>query len=605
MSNRIDYFQPEQTPMTIPAATFAVFVESELCPVLEPKEIILGQWPDFSMARLVYHPSENSVSDYKTIENMFATGKSLSIRVIYNGDAPTNSYVSGYSIFEGQIENSETELNSNNLNVEIIARDFSAVMERITVYGQRIIKDTEGIFLNGYETVFNPDGKANASSTEINIHGKNYKIFSPKTKNAAMWKYADVIYYLLSEYILRGQLHIPSRQRLLSITEKQVVRDLDVTGLNLIDALQRCCERIGLKFKFEPVNQNGIHTQAIVFYKNETGRKVEINLLKSGLINISKSNVVSLRNQKNFQPVTHRFIGQGDFKVYEATFELIKGWSSSLEGNYIDDFSPSTNPNFYQVRDVFRKWTLNEAGDYTSEPYNRGSAFDFSPIFKNSNYTQRRRRFYPCLTTEGQSRTLGYYLQMSYDNGLTWQLYKDAFNILINECGVWLSSDQLNVDMVIASMKNNLKFRITASVISDERLSSVVANGPVNSVVPVIDNVVTLPRQFKYQKVSSESIFAGKKDSQLGPPDEIDDTEALYEFIRHYSKGVSGVIENIEIQTPVLNYNYLPGDIAVSNPDSMDIFSERDRNSLNIIENVHIDFRKQCTNLKISRKRKL
>ncbi len=603
MSNRVDYFQPEQTAMAIPAATFAVFVDGVLCPVLGTKEIIRSQWPDFSSAILVFNPSNSLESDIDIVQNLLGMGKSLGIHLFYNGAVPTGSNVSSYSIFEGQIENSEITLKSNVYRVEITARDFSAAMERITVYGQRIIKDTNTIFLDGFETVFNPDGKANASISEMNIHGKYYKVFSENSKNAEQWNYADVIHYLLCEYVTAGQLHIPSRERLLSLTENQIVRDLDVTGMSLIDALQRCCSRIGLKFKFVPTCRNSISSQAIVFYKDNTGKKVEINLQVSGQVNISKTNIASFQNKKNFWPVTHRLIGQGDFKVYEATFDLIKAWDVMLEGNIIDDYSPSMNPNFYKVRDVFRKWTLNEAGDYTSEPYNRGVPFDFSPIFKCTNYAKRRRRFYPCLTTDSQNRSLGYYLQVSYDNGLTWQSYQDAFNILVDECGIWLSSNYLGVDMVIASMKNELKFRITASVISDERLSAVITNGPVNSVVPVLDNIVTLPRQFKYQNVSSKSIFAGINDSQPGTPDEIDDTDALYEFVRHYSDDNSGIIEHIEIQTLLAGFDYSPGDIVISNPESMDIFSNYDTRSMSIIENVHIDFQKQCTNLNIIRKR--
>ncbi len=599
MSNRIDYFQPEKTSLVIPAAAYAVFVDGILCNSLVPKEIIRGQWPDFSRASLIFNSSEHSGN----VNESVAMGKPLGIRAFYNSGDSSDSKILSYSIFEGQIENSELELKSNNHRIEIVARDFSAAMERITVFGQRMIKDTGTVFLPGLETVFNPDGKANASSTEMNNQGKSYTVFSPKTKNARLWKYADVILYLLGEYVITGQLHIPSMQRLLSLTDKQVVRDLDVTGMSLIDALQRCCERIGLKFKFVPVCRKDTPVQAIVFYKNETGRKVQVNMPISGQINISKTNVVSLHSKKNFQPVTHRFIGQGDFKVYEATFELVKSWDSSFESNIIDDYSPSTNPYFYQVRDVFRKWSLNEAGDYSCEPYNRGEVFDFSLIFQSYNYAHQRRRFYPCLTTDSQNRSIGYYLQVSYDNGITWHLYQDAFNILVDECGVWLSSDQLSVDLIIASMTNSLKFRITASIVSDERLSVVVADGPVNSIAPVIDNVVTLPRQFKYKKVSGESIFSGIDDSQLGAPDEIDDTNALYEFIRHYSKSASGIVEDIEIQTLIPAFDYSPGDITVSNPDSMDIFGNCDGKSISIIENVHIDFQKQCTNLKISRKR--
>ncbi|MBN1974195.1 MAG: hypothetical protein JW787_11185 [Sedimentisphaerales bacterium] len=605
MFNRIDYFQPEQTTMVIPASSVSVFLDGVLCPVLEPIEIVRSQWPDFSRARLIFNTAADSECDFpvlENIENMFPKGKSLSIRAFYNGTAPADASVFNYSIFEGQIEKSEIKLKSDDWKTEVIARDYSAAMERLTVYGQRIIKDANSIFLQSFETVFNPDGKANASKTPVKLHGRNYKIFSADNKTAGHWKYAEVIQYLLSEYVTTGQLLIPSLERLLSLTDRQIVRDLDVTGLSLTDALHRCCERIGIKYIFVPVSEPNMPAQAIVFYKNVTGRKVEINCQKSGRVNISQTHFASLHSKENFWPVTHRYIGQGDFKVYEATFELIKAWDGSLEGNVYDNFSPSANPDFYEVRDVYRKWALNEASDYTAAPYNRGVAFDFSAIFQSSDYVPKRRRFYPCLTTDSQNRSLGYCLQISYDDGLTWNQYDDAFNLLADECGVWLSSDQLNIDLITASMNNQLRFRITASVISDEKLSAVVTDGPVNSAVPVVDHIVTLPRQFRYQKISGKSIFADNISNMLGIPDEADDSDALYEFIRHHSQSSSELIETIDIQTLIPGYDYEIGDIVVSSPDSRDLFSCRDGRSISIIENVQIDFQNQCTNLRIIRK---
>jgi hypothetical protein len=487
----------------------------------------------------------------------------------------------------------------------VLARDYSAVFDRITIYGQRIIKDTGTIFLQGFVTIFNPDGKANASDVPVQIHGKNYKVFSAGNQNARLWKYAEVIQYLLCEYVTADQLHVPDLKRLGALTDNQIVRDLDLSGLSLTDALQRCCERIGIKFKFVPLNEPGMPSQAIVFYKTGSGRKVELNCQQRGLLNISKSNILSLQSKKNFWPVTHRFIGQGDFKVYEATFELIKAWNESLEGNIYEHYSPSTNPNFYQVRDVHRKWALNEAGDYCCAPYNRGNVYDLSTIFESKNYVSHRRRFYPSLTTDSQNRSLGYYLQISFDEGLTWRLYRDAYNLLMDECGVWLSSDHLDIDLIIASMKNKLKFRITASVVSDERLTAVAANGPVNSASPVVDHVVTLPRQFRYQKISGRSIFAGSNDSELGMSDEEDDTNSLYEFVRHICNDPSDIIETIDVETPILAFDYGLGDIVVTSPESRDLLLCYEKRSVSTVENVLMNFQNQCTHLKIIRKKVL
>ena len=119
------------------------------------------------------------------------------------------------------------------------------------------------------------------------------------------------------------------------------------------------------------------------------------------------------------------------------------------------------------------------AGDYTDEPFNQGAPYDFSKVFEGARYAPRRRRFWPALSKAAHGRSLGYCLEVSYDAGLHWCPYVHPFNNLVTECGVWLSADQLDVDTWVAALKGALKFRITASVVSDERLTCIVADGPV------------------------------------------------------------------------------------------------------------------------------
>ena len=608
MSNTIDYFQSEQKQLSLPAAYVSILVDGKLCPILEVIEIVRSGWPEFGRAKLAYNPAAQSDADVKAAEDVvheFAAGKNISIRQYYNADL-CGSAIFGLPIFSGQIESSETQIKADGEKVEITARDFSMNLKHLSVYGQRLAKqDGSSIFLAGLDTIFNPDGKGNANQTAIELDGKSYTVFCGESTQGRLWTYAEVIYYLLCEYVLAGQIKTPSFSRLQAMTENQIVRDLDVTGLNLAEALNRCCDRIGLKFKLAPRLVDNQPDQAIVFYRAGTGRVVELNCQQAGeQISISKTNIAQLHSRKNFWPVTHKYIGLGDFKIYEATFELIKAWNPSLEQNNYDSFSPSTNPNFSVIKDVYRKWCLNEAGQYSDPPYNQGNAFDFSQIFQSSNYVHQRRRFWPCLTTDVQDRSLGYFLQVSYNNGQSWWQYLHAFNILLDECGVWLSSDQLDMDTWAAALQGSLRFRITASVVSDERLTAVAVNGPVNSTVPVVEHVITLPRQFKYRKISDQSIFTEPSSQAFGTPDEVDDSAALREFVRYTAASESEVIETIDIQTPSLMFDYRLGDIVSTSPDSRDLLSCRcDNRSKSRIVRVQMDFTKQCTNLKIVRQR--
>jgi len=609
MSNRIDFFQPKVTDLSLPAATTSILVGGQLCPALELKEIIKSDWPEFSFARFVYNSAaypQAQIRGIEEIEAEFAMGKTVSVQQVYNIGAPGASAYS-LPIFAGQIENINSNLTNDGERVEIRASDFSAELKRITVYGRRVANsDGSTLFLTGADTAFNEDRKTNASVDSIANNGNSYTVFCAEPSRGRSWNYAEVIDYLLCEYLPKGQLQTPSAEQLCCLTDNQKVSDLDVTGLNLLQALRRCCQRIGLEFKFIPQLMPTGPRQVIVFYRNGTNRAVELNAQRqSEQFSISKTGIWTLHSKKSFWPITHKYIGQGAFKVYEATFDLIKAWDSSLEDTDYSKFSPSANVDFYQVKDVYRKWSLNEAGDYSDAPYNRGETFDFSNIFDSDLFVTRRRRFWPTLTTDKQGKSLGYFLQVSFDNGLNWRQYLYAFNNLLEECGLWLSSDQLDVDTWVAALKGVLKFRITASVISDERLSCEIADGPVNSTVPVVEHIITLPRQFKYRKVSGQSIFENSSDDSLGTPDQADDSNGLNEFVRKKAQAGSEIIETIDLQTPYLAFDYRVGDTITSSLDSRNILGTRtDNRSISWIKQVTMDFEQQCTNLKIIRQRK-
>jgi len=609
MSNRIDFFQSQQKTLAIPAASVSIFMDGMPCPELEPIEIVRDGWPQFSRARFRYNPAASTdpvVMAVEDIESKFAMGGNVCIRRYYNGTPPGAAAFS-LPIFSGQIESIETRLVADAQTVEVTAADFIANLKRISVLGQRFATVTgSNILLTGLDTIFNPDGKPNAAATPIEVNGKTYTAFCPDSSQGRLWTYAEAIDYLLGEYVPTGRLHTPGLAQLAALTEGQTASDLDVTGLNLLEALHRCCEGIGLKFKFIPRQASAWPDNAIVFYKAGTGRTVELNCQHAGQqLSISKTNIAALHSTRNRWPVTHRYIGQGDFKVYEATFRLVKAWDPALEDSDYDKFSASTNSDFYQVKDVYRKWCLNEDGRYSDAPYSQGSAFDFSKIFQSGNFLQRRRRFHPALTTDKLGRSLGYFLQVSFDdNGHSWWQYLYAFNILLDECGIWLSSDQLDTAIWFSALQGNLRFRITASIISDERLAATVADGPVNSTAPVVDHVITLPRQFKYRKVSDQSIFATATDQTLGVADQVDDSGALHEFLRRTAATSPEIIETLDIQTPSLILDYEVGDIVSTSPESRDLPACRsDNRSSSHITRVQMDFEKQCTNLRIVRAR--
>ena len=163
-----------------------------------------------------------------------------------------------------------------------------------------------------------------------------------------------------------------------------------------------------------------------------------------------------------------------------------------------------------------------------------------------------------------------------------------------------LRSDRLDPYVWVAALKGVLRLRITASVLSDERLSCVVADGPVASAGAVVDHIITLPRRFKYRKVSSCSLLAGSS----GGADEVDDTQALYDYVRRTARAGAATIERVDVETPYLYFGIDVGDRVSTSHESRDVFSvRRDNRSSAWIERVRMDFVRQCTQLKVIRSR--
>jgi hypothetical protein len=605
MTNHTELFHPEHDVLTLPAATAAVFVEGLLRGDLEPVEIVRAGWPEFGWARLRYNLAacvDVSVICTEQIEDRFGLGRQISIRQL-NNRLPPGSTTGSIPVFVGRIERIETTIDDDGEAVEIIARDVSAVLDRVTVYGRRLSRqDGSTVFLPGLDATFNPSGRPNVAKSRGTVEGKTYSTFGDEAGESLHWTYAEAIDYLLSEYLPFGLVHQPPLEQLRALVDGRIAGDLDVTGLSLLEALHRCCETAGIQFGFVPQLAETGPAQAIIFYRNGCGRCAELNCQpQSERLSVSRTNVAALQSTRNLYPLTRRYIGQGDFKTYESTFELVPAWDPALEDINYYKFSPSTNPDFGSVKDVYRKWCLNEAGDYTDPPYSRGEPYNFSKVFEGAEYSARRRRFWPALSLGSCGQSLGYFVEVSLDYGDNWSAYRHSFDNLLDECGIWLNSDQLDVDTWVACLKGALRVRITASVVSDARLTAIVSDGPVGSTAPVVDHVLTLPRRFRYRKVSPQSQFYH---NTAAAPNEVDDSAALYAFVRQRSVVSPATIEEINVKTPSLNLHFQPGDRVTSSPESRDLFGcRRDNRSRVWIERAHIDFANQCTSLHLVRQR--
>ena len=606
MSNAAEFSRVVDVPMAVPAGRAVVFLDGRPCDFLEVIEIVRSGYPKFGWSRLRYNSSlchdSQAVQEDWLDKAKASMGRNITVCRFYDGGVGV-CHMAQLKLFEGTVEQIERRVDDKGEKVEIVARDASARLDRVTVYGRRVVGVGQSVHLAGAETIFNEDDGPNASKNRADRRGRTYRMFAEDQRESVYWSCAEAVGYLLSEYVVGEMPGGPGGtglEELDALMGDVVLDELDVEGKSLLDALRAVCEQAGIEFMFVPTEVGDGAGERIVFYRPGQGRAVELDCQPEGeTFGLAATNVVNVRGQQDIWPVTHRFVGKGAAKQFEGTFDLVKAWEPSDEGKARTEYSPSTSGDFDSVREVYRRWCLNEAGDYTPLPYERGALFDFTMLFETEEYAVRRRRFLKALTRGDDGESLGYYLEASYDNGVVWQEYADGFDVLSDECGVWLSDDGFADAVWNAAVAGTLRFRMTATVESDERLMVSVADGPTKSVTEVIDHIFDVDSQFMYRKVSGGSIFYNSSDA-----DEVDDSEALHGYVRGVCRRNGSVIETIDVATSVLAVHYQPGDRVVSSADGRDIIGVgRDSRSVFWIDVVMMNFEKQQTNLKVLRSR--
>jgi len=318
MLNRVDFYQGECKDLAIPAGRCEVFVEDEICPFLEVVEIVRAGWPQFGWAKIRYNPAAYNGAEGVNIEQgeRMAMGKRVEICRLYNAGIGEVK-IEPACIFAGQVEETEMKLGQREQVLEIIAKDISARLNRKTVHGRRIARGGgESTFSDGLEAVFNENSLPNASKESVKHNCTSYTAFAGDGQEAKYWSTAEVLEYLLSEYVVYGQLQVPPLAYLQALTGEKVVDELDVEGKSVLDAVQDCCEQAELKFCFRPRQQELGPAEKIVFYKQGEGPSVELNLQYAGeQLSISRTNVCELGSEKRYQPADSGIIEMIDIQT--------------------------------------------------------------------------------------------------------------------------------------------------------------------------------------------------------------------------------------------------------------------------------------------------
>lgn len=137
--------------------------------------------------------------------------------------------------------------------------------------------------------------------------------------------------------------------------------------------------------------------------------------------------------------------------------------------------------------DCFRKFALNETGEYGTADYNGGTAreaYDFEPVFGHSDYQIRHRRFERTIERPPDAAGRVYFqpkLKITYDGGDIWTWCED-FRLEKSECAIYITVPDLTKlqriengeaaegpNFITALYQGTLQFILIACVADDTR----------------------------------------------------------------------------------------------------------------------------------------
>ena len=349
-------------------------------------------------------------------------------------------------------------------------------------------------WLTGRRIIFNADGRPNRDPDLLKLtkYDCEVPIFADPD-NAVPWTARDMVRFLLCppNNFAYDYLPIPDPLALTGLSHGDfdaVLNHIVVDGLNTVEALDLICRNIGFSFREDYDNSDNV---SLVFFKSgaasgysRSSSSIILHSLHAPAVGESVSTAVSQGKKLLWSAVLSRDIaaivnkpwGLGAPHRFEFTAELVPAWLDSelvpdtADGNanlfIIDaDLQKETNPNsknyykYYHIRgnsflrDVGRRWALNESGRYSLAPYARGMPFDFSTVIDSKYivdaagrrlFAPFNRRLLPCLTIEKDSlNSIGIKVEFSFDGGAAWQVLPAAISSLDDQCGIYIADPNL------------------------------------------------------------------------------------------------------------------------------------------------------------------
>lgn len=430
------------------------------------------------------------------------------------------------------------------------------------------------------------------------------------------WSLAGAVYYLLwslntaQTYVTNATL--VALQAIFN-DPTALVQDVRIPrGTYLAHALDLLLVPLGYLWR---VKRTALGAREFAFWKRGTGGSlVWVNHQRMNTtLNLAETNVDTAALNFDIARLANEITVRGGFGEYEITVELARGWETADDpvAGAGDEYAKD-HVDFDDVRDVMRRWVLNEAGDYIGLRAEITGVFtsalrtSFTALGILDEFVPRRRRLLPTLTLgpEGApiGRQHGVEIEWSNTSPAEWKPVGPwGPQLLDHEAGIYFDCDRLPEEFL--SDPANTRIRVTATIQNDYRLTGYVArqaDSPQEDIIPL---VLDLPDRFRYRvRHSSLSKYGGGALPSLVQ----DDSTAIQDFSA-FARNVWDLMDvSGAIQLEGLNHTYIVGDRVQGIQHKNILFEARDSSgAYPQIVAIERDIGTQTMTLHLERQREL
>lgn len=368
-----------------------------------------------------------------------------------------------------------------------------------------------------------PGGWTSPALTVLN--GRAATLFS--TAEEGRWSVGQALLYLFAAAVPLD-VDLPSTLRALHLAGGVDLGPIDLTGASVGEAVVRVADRAGLAIR---AAADGL---GILLEAPGTGRRRSVRLQPCGeSVTPAGSTLLSGRVDWPRRPGRRGVLALAARKRYEVTLALRPGWDAALESPRWRDFLRAESPDWPLLRDVFRRWVLNEHARYAGAPWNL-PVFDFAAVEPDDFRLRRPRRLLPCLSAGEDGESLGVVVEWRPDDEAVWRAWPGPLRTAPGECAVRFDGDALPAEYFQAAVAHTAEVRVTATVEADARLTAEV-KGDAN--VPPV--VLDFSDRAAWWQVHASSVLGGVA-SGSGVRDDTDLLERLAEARAAAGGGTDG-----------------------------------------------------------------